>query len=257
MKYYLRFLWIAFFCGAICILGFAVKNDGFFASDVICLFGMDEIGYFTQYLPQITYWFFPLLFFQAFFGSYIYRHFCTASIYFFSRYTKRTRWLFKEILRLFLFCCLYLFVMLISGLVVCSLVSKVKIDASIWKMFCYYMVIYSLYLFVVTLGINLLSIVFNSNIGFIVVEGINLFFIAAFAIAGNLFAPEGVILEQYEWIIKINPFYYLIFSMRNSNNDYLISMLLFMGIAALLLWCSFFVVNKHNFIESNQETGGM
>lgn len=257
MNYYLKFLWIAVFCGILCMLGYSAGEDKFFSSEVISLFGMYGTSYFVQYLPDITHLFVPLLLFQMFFGTYIYHHFCTASIYFFSRYPKRNKWFFTETFKLYLFGCIYLFLMLISGTLVCSLFSKIVIDRKMWKLLFFYICIYSLYLFVSTFAINLLSILFNSNVAFIIVAGINSFFIAAFTIVGNFFAPEGVILQQYEWTIKINPFYYLIFGMHNNNTDYFISILLFFSMAVLLFICSYFVINKHDFIDSNRETGGV
>ena len=176
---------------------------------------------------------------------------------FFSRYPKRNKWFFTETLKLYLFGCIYLLLMLISGTFACNLFSKIVIDRKMWKLLFFYICIYSLYLFVSTFAINLLSILFSSNVAFIIVEGINSFFIAAFTIVGNFFAPEGVILPQYEWTIKINPFYYLIFSMHNNNTDYFIFILLFFSMAVLLFICSYFVINKHDFIDSNRETGGV
>ena len=42
----------------------------------------------------------PAYLFELFFGIMLYRHFCTASIYIFSRYPKRVRWYFRECLAL-------------------------------------------------------------------------------------------------------------------------------------------------------------
>lgn len=84
MKYYLRFLGIAVCCGIFCMLELAVSRDnGFEVSEIILRFAMQHVKNYRQYLPELTFWFTPLLFFQIFFGTYIYRHFSVASIYFF------------------------------------------------------------------------------------------------------------------------------------------------------------------------------
>ena len=226
-------------------------------SDIVSLFGMREIECYVQFLYDIAYWYIPLLFFQALYGTYVYRHFCTASIYFFSRYTKRTGWFFRESCALYFMGIIYLIMMLVAAIMCSVLVSKVIIDEYFLKIFLYYVGIYSLYLFATTMGINIVAILFNSNSGFLIVEGMNLFSITLFALVGNFCAPDGVVLEKYEWILKINPFYYLVFGMKIQESDYLISLALFMGLAMViwLLGCN--VINKRDFIGSNKEVGGM
>ncbi len=257
MKYYLKFLVVGIVCGVLCMLGYAVRIDEFVCSDIIRLFGMYEIKYFMQYLSNIAYWFMPLLFFQIFFGTYIYRHFCCASIYYFSRYTKRTKWYVKEVLDLFLFAIIYLFMMISCGIICCTLISDVIFDVNTIKILCFYLLIYSLYLFVTTLGVNIVAILCNSNVGFMVVEGINMFFIVLFTIVGEFFASDGIILKEYEWILKINPIYYLMFGLNNGVNDYLIAAFIYLILAVIILCWGGFVINRHNFIESDNEIGGM
>ena len=144
-----------------------------------------------------------------------------------------------------------------SGIFICSLISEVVFDINTVKILLYYIWIYSFYLFVTTLKINLIAIVMNSNIAFIIVEGINLFFIALFTITGEFFAPEGIIMKQYEWVLKVNPIYYLIFDMNREQQEYLTSAMIYMIMAVILLCCGFIIINKHNFIDNNKEMGGI
>lgn len=257
MRYYLKFLWVGVVCGIFCIWGYSVWSETFFCSDIISLLAMRNISYFIQYLSDIAYWYIPLLFFQVFFGTYIYRHFCSASIYFFSRYTKRTVWFLRELGILFLMAVVYLVVMLCSAILCCSIFSNVVFDKNILEIFTYYIVIYSLYLFITTVGINIVAIVFNSNMGFLVIEGMNLFSIAAFSIVGNFFAPEGIVLKEYEWILKLNPFYYLVFGVKQETMDYLISILIFTILAFITVCIGCVIVNKRDFIGGNREVGGI
>ena len=257
MKYYLRFITAGIICGVFCMASYAIDNEYFLCSDIISLFGMQEVSYFAQYMSEIIYWFMPLLFFQIFFGTYIYRHFCTASIYFFSRYEKRNRWFTKEIFTLYMFTCIYLLLMLAAGIIVCNVFSVVKFDLYAVKTLFYYIIIYSLYLFVTALAINLVAIIYNSNVAFVVVEGINIFCIVMFTVTGDFFAPDGIVLEQYEWMLKVNPVYYLVFGMINSESEYLHAASVFMVMAVILVGVGLIVINRHNFIEANKETGGM
>lgn len=119
----------------------------FFVSEIISLFEMYGTSYFVQYLPDIAHLFVSLLLFQMFFGTYIYHHFYTANIYFFSRYPKRNKWFLTETLKLYLFGCIYLFLMLISGILVYSLFSKIIIDRKMWKLlFFIYMHIFIIFI---------------------------------------------------------------------------------------------------------------
>lgn len=251
----MKFLWTGAVYGGLCMLSY-IGNSSIPLSDIIFLFGLKNVTYFVQYLQEITFWILPLIFFQIFYGTYIYRHFCTASIYFFSRCDRRTSWFMKEAFHLYLFTISYLVVMLASGTAVTGIFAKVIIDKNGVEALFFYLLVYSLYLFVCTLGINLLAILFTSNIGFIVVEGINFFTIASYTIVGNFFAPKGEILQKYKWMLTINPFSYLVFSMHETRIDYVRAALLFGGMGVLLLAAGCIVVNKHNFIYSNMETGG-
>lgn len=257
MKYYLRFLGIAVCCGVLCMLELAVsRQGGFELSEIILRFGMRHVKNYRQYLPELTFWFTPLLFFQIFFGTYIYRHFSTASIYFFSRCCRRTGWFLKEALQLYLFTILYLAVMLAAGVFISEVFSEVTVDVKAGRMLLFYLIIYSLYLFVVTLMVNLTAIILGSSNGFTAVEGVNLFLIAVYAISGDfLESTENTLHKIYECILKINPFSYLIFYMRESGKDYLISILVFLVIAVILLPCGCIIVNKCNFIEADREIG--
>lgn len=257
MKYYLRFLWVGVLSGIFCILGYALKSQVLSLTDIISLFGMREIECYVQFLSNIAYWYIPLLFFQALYGTYVYRHFCTASVYFFSRYTKRTSWFFRESCALYFMGVIYLIMMLVAAITCSTLVSDVVFDVQSVKLFLFYIGIYSLYLFITAMGINIIAIIFNSNTGFLVVEGLNLFSITLFALVGNFFAPEGVVHEKYEWILRINPFYYLIFGMKTKESDYLVSLVLFMGLAMIIWLVGCSVINKRDFIGGNKEVGGM
>ncbi len=255
MKYYLRFLGIAVCCGVFCMLELAVNNDnGFQVSEIILRFAMQHVKNYRQYLPELTFWFTPLLFFQIFFGTYIYRHFSVASIYFFSRCRKRTSWFLKESLQLYLFTIFYLAIMLVAGGFITKIFSEVTIDVKTGKTLFFYLFIYSMYLFAVTLAINLAAILFGSSNGFILVESVNLFMIAIYAISGDfLELAEKTLYRIYEYILKTNLFSYLIFYMHKSEKDYFISAFVFFTLSVVFLFCGCIVVNRCNFIESDRE----
>ena len=273
MKYYSKFLWMAVFCGAFCIFGSTRYNPNptILFSDVIMLLGFEYVDFFPQYIPIITYWYLPLIIFQIFYGTYIYRHFCSASVYFFSRYCSRTLWFLKETGVLYLFGLAYLIVMILSGTFITSFFTPVSAGTTSWLLACYYLLIHSLFLLVTTLGINILAIVFTSNVGFMIIEGISLFSMASFAVLGKYFITEDILIDKYTWLLKINPFAHLVFSMHSSginsvdriintksiSFDLNLSVLVFLMAAIIVTVCGCMMVSNHNFIESNKETGGI
>lgn len=253
MKYYLRFMIVAVVCGILCVVGFSVTGKEFTASGVIGAFGMSEIDYYLACLSSTTQWIIPLILFQVFFGTYIYRHFCTASVYYFSRNTNRIKWLSYEMIKLYVFCILYLAIMVITGLVVCGLLANLKLDNEMWMKFLLYITLYSLYLFATTLAINLISVISNSSVGFIVVESFNVFCIVAFTIVGDYFAPNGYLEPRYEWMIKVNPFSYLVFSTKGVMTDYMTSIIMYAIASIIFIIAGCIIVNKYSFVENYRE----
>ena len=108
MRYYTRFLLVGAASGFFCVFNYAKNGMAQTLADIVMLFGFSSADCQLNQIMEGTYWYMPLFLFQIFYGSYIYRHFCSASIYFFSRCCSRTRWFLKEALTLYLFAVVYL-----------------------------------------------------------------------------------------------------------------------------------------------------
>lgn len=271
MRYYIRFLLVAVFCGFFSIFNYTKNVPEITLSDIVLMTGLNGVDYYPQYLPEITYWFVPLLLFQIFFGTYIYRHFCSASVYFFSRNCKRISWFLKEVVKLYLFTLMYLSILIFSGVLITSVFVKIIIDEAFFLIFIYYLLIYSLFLLVTTLGINILSVMFSSNVSFAIVESILIFGIAVFSIMGNYFITGEAMLDKYTWMLKLNPVSHIIFSVHSSkisginelineksivfDLDLSVLMLLIASVIVIISGC--FVISKHDFVDINKETGGV
>lgn len=69
-------------------------------SGIICQIsgssGPFQLGYSFTELTGFALRMIPTYVFEGCFGIYLYHRFCTASVYIFSRYTKRVRWYLKE-----------------------------------------------------------------------------------------------------------------------------------------------------------------
>ncbi len=271
MKHYAKFLLVAFFTGFFCVINCAKNGTIKELSDIILLFGFYNVNYYPQYIMEITYWFIPLLLFQIIYGTYIYRHFCCASIYFFSRCCNRTVWFLKEMLVLYLFAVVYLFVLIFSGFMAANLFTPVKIGQVSILLLGYYLLIHSLFLLFTTLLINILAILFTSNVSFMIVEGISLFGVAAFCLMGNYFVTQDEFLPQYTWMLKLNPIAHLIFSVHGSSIERLnclinvngisfdlnLSVFVYLAGIVIVMISGCFIVNYHDFLNVNQEIGGI
>lgn len=268
MKYYIKFLWVAVFCGILCVFGGMKNNISVNLSDIILCLGFNMIDYTFNAIPAITYWYMPLLLFQIFYGTYIYQRFCSASVYFFSRNCNRTGWFLKEAGKLYLFALSYLILLAGSGALVTGIFVPLTLDWEAVPLMLYYLAIHSLFLFATTLGINILAVVLTSNGGFILIEGICILGIAAFAFLDRVFQEEYII--RNFWLVKINPFSHLVFSMHSScipivndrinakgiSFDLNVSVLLYLLIAAVVIGAGCIIVNRREFIASNNETEG-
>lgn len=270
MKYYAKLLPVAAFVGFFCIMNCARNGTLHTFSDMILLFGFQNVSYHPYYIVEITYWFIPLLLFQILYGTCIYRHFCCASIYFFSRCCNRIEWFLKEVLLLYLAAVLYLMILVASGFFAALLFGPVKMDGLSWILLGYYLLIHSLFLLITTLLINLLSILFTSNVSFALVEGMNLSGMAAFCLTGTCFIPDEALLPRYTWILKVNPIAHLIFSVHGSSIDSLDRMInekgisfdlnlsVGIGFAAAFLATAggCLLVQHYDFLHANREMGG-
>lgn len=270
MKSYMKFLLIAFVCGALSFMATAIKSDEISLNEIIFVTAFGNVEYLPYFFPTFLETYIPIMFFQFFYGTYIYRHFCTASVYYFSRKCNRTVWLLKEILSLYIFSMIYVSIYLGTEILCCSIFSNVIADKSSVFFILYYVALYSLFLFVTALAINILSILFTSNVGVMLVEAVVLLGVGAYLMLGKKYITDDTLISKYAWMIKINPFAHLNIRIHSSgieliNNaineknirmDLSVSIVLYLTFAILIVLFGCVVVNKHNFITTNQETGG-
>lgn len=224
------------------------------------------VDYYPQYISMFTIQYIPLFVFQIFFVTYIYKHFCSASIYYFSRNINRKKWFLKEVAKLYCNVIIYLLTMSVSGIILIRLFSKITFDNSAIIIGLYYILIYSLYLLMTTLAINVISIIFSSNIGFVTVESIILLSISIFFILGN-YIKNDIITGKYLLILKSNMIANLIFSIHSSkaeninalintkgiNFDLNFSVIYYLVMCLIVIVIGCRIVEKHEFIANSKE----
>lgn len=96
--------------------------------------------------------------FEIYFGTVLYRHFCTASIYVFSRYPKRLKWYFNELLTTGGIAFLYQSLLLVTVIFIATLRYQLQIDTAGIILLVYHLLLHMLWLYFITLCVNLLAI---------------------------------------------------------------------------------------------------
>ena len=266
MKYYLKLLGLSVLFGMFCFYGSDTFGTDIRLSELIMYPAFFSADFYPQFIMSITHWFVPLLTFQILFGTYIYRHFCSASVYYFSRNKNRIKWYLQETAKLYVFVLCYLGGMLLSGIAITAMQRPIIFDNASIGILLYYLLIHSLYLFVTTLGINILSIRFSGITAFGVVEGINLSAIAIFTLLGSVI-DEIELIQKHSWIFKVNPFAHLVFTIHSSRIKVINTVINIKGIQfdlnvsviffAILVTCTMFLggvgVNQCEFLTNSKE----
>lgn len=106
---------------------------------------------------------FPYIVFQILAGVHIYKHFCTASVYCFSRRDNRIGWFLHESLRLYLYAVAYLLFLVLGAAGVAGVSVGVTFHMRDWILLLYYLVLYSAFLYVTALMVNLLALFMDSG----------------------------------------------------------------------------------------------
>lgn len=243
-----------------------IKLDTVNLSKIIFSNTMDGIEFYPQYISVFSFQYIPIFAFQILFCTYIYKHFCSASIYFFSRNANRIYWYLKEVAKMYVSTIIFLITMCMSEIIFIRVFTTVNLDRGAIIMAVYYIAIYSLYLLATTLAINIMSILFGSNIGFTIVQAVILLSISIFFILGN-YSKDGLITGKMVAVIKSNPIANLIFSFhsskidtlnslintKNINFDLNYSVLYYLILCVAIIIFGIFVVEKHEFVINNKE----
>ena len=268
MRKYRKVLLLGCLCGILCVFSDMVNMEEISLSQIILRTTFSQTWYHAGFIMSIMKMFIPLLLFQILCGSMIYRYFCCASVYYFTRNASRRKWFLLECAKLYLTCLSFLIIMILTGAAALLLVGKVTIDSSVVWIGGYYLLIYSLYLFGFTLGINVLSLAWNSTAGIAVPAIIQIMGIAFYTMMSQFADPvTGYLAADRAWMVYINPFAQLAFGIHTRNGKPVFSIFgpqefpfeLNMSVAYVGIIAIFAVaagcaaVNRHEFITNDKE----
>ena len=165
---------MAVLCGALLSLAFVNPHNGqiTLAELVLQLSGSRgdlPLGTSLPELLSFSIKMAPYFLFELYIGVYLYRHFCTASVYVFSRTIHRTRWYIKECLKICGAGILYQAALIGTVIVI----TCCRYDVAWWggSVLIAHFVLYGLWLFAMVVLVNILSILLGSEGAFTIVLG--------------------------------------------------------------------------------------
>ena len=203
----------------------------------------------------------PGFIFSAFVGTELYRHFCTASVYVFSRYPHRLIWYSKEVMVVFVAVILFQAIQIATVITTTVCRYQTIFDAAGIGLLMYHFAIHSMWLFLATLFINLLSIYIGSDSAYLSVIGGQVALITLLTFVREDTAPI---------IRAANPISHLVIGWHGSENmlysevlrtayQYLNlngSLLFVVLISVFITLMGGVLIKKHDLMISNLETGG-
>lgn len=210
----------------------------------------------------------PFFLYQFYGGIQLYRQFCVASVYVFSRTTNRVKWYFTELWGM----CKGLLVLQVVLQGITLLVAALRWDVvwttEGWILLGIHMLLFSLWTFAMALGVNLLALILGSSTGFLMVFAIQAGMLAALSI-GQGIEPPSALLDR---LLLFNPVSRLVLGWQSGGVFGLegalpaeyghvltlsgsLLLLALMTVAVVIL--GLVVIEKKDILVSNLETGGV
>lgn len=205
---------------------------------IVSKIAFGTVGLDSQYIPDFLYSMIPIIIFQILYGAYLYQHFCTASVYYFSRCMNRTKWFLYESVKLFFDTFLYQFVYWFFAGILTVLIHSIQINKEEFILFLITFIINIFWIFTTTLMVNILSIKTNLVTGFGIVFGWEAFCIAIYSSMESLFLSnlQDSKKNLFFFLWKWNPISQLVIKWHSSCNDKIDAMINFYSISFDLLW---------------------
>nr|WP_296440504.1 hypothetical protein [uncultured Acetatifactor sp.] len=211
----------------------------------------------------------PAYLFELFFGIMLYRHFCTASIYIFSRYPKRVRWYFRECLALGGGALLFQVLLVGAALVTAALRYRLYIDAGGLLLGLYALAIPALWTYGATLAVNLVAVKAGSSAGFGVVAGFQTVCIVLFGLEDTLRRYADMVIEPEGKLLRFNPMASLVMGWHTSGievldravyapyrtMDFNHSLALCLALCLGILLAGAWIIQRHELLKADSETG--
>lgn len=230
--------------------------------------GTFPMGLYHRATLEFGFLMLPFFLYQFYGGIQLYRQFCVASVYVFSRTTNRVKWYFKELWGL----CKGLIVLQVflqgTTLLVAALRWDVVWTTEGWILLGVHVLLFTLWTLTMALGVNLLALIWGSSTGFLAVFALQAGMLAALCTgaklesadpalarllvldpvsrlvlgwqSGGVFGLEGVLPAEYGHVLTLSG-----------------SLLLLVLSLAAVVVLGLMVIQNKDILVSNLETGGV
>jgi len=203
----------------------------------------------------------PGLIFCALLGMELYRHYCTASVYVFSRCPKRIRWYRNEAFMILLYAGIFQSLMLLTVIGVTLLRYTILVDMAGIILFLFHDTLYSLCLYCITLSVNLLAVYFGSSMAYEGTAGFCLVLTGLLALGQN---------ETGKNLLYFNPAAHLVLCWHTSSFAMIRKVLqnpyphmnlegslgLFVIFGIVITIAGAVILNNHDLLVSDMESNG-
>lgn len=197
----------------------------------------------------------PSVIMETFLGIALYRHFCTASVYVFSRCTDRIKWYWREMLSVGMDVFIFQGVVMAAVIITAALRYQIEVDVpGIYLLVCHF-VIYTLWSYSIVVLMNLVALGFGSSLSFTAVMTIQSILIVLLG-AGRVFLrfnpAARLVLGWQKSLVPV------VDKMQTSayGNFYLEESLLVLAIINIvILIIGASIVKRHDLLISDSEIG--
>lgn len=212
----------------------------------------------------------PTFIFELYAGIMLYRHFCTASIYVFSRYPHRVKWYIKEACSLGGTVGIFNMLLLLASIVTTAIRYELQIDCAGMILLAYHFFIYTLWVYIMTLSVNLIALYSGSSTAYMMVIGMQMACTVFLNLIGMIVRgfPDRL---SYDMFLVWNPVAHLVLGWHDSKMDMVSqvlfssymqtdlndSLLLLFLLAAAATFAGAVIIKKQDLLVSDLETGGI
>lgn len=208
----------------------------------------------------------PDYMFELYIGIELYRHFCTASVYVFSWTPNRSRWYIREVIEVAVAVFGYQIIKMFAAMSVTFLHYKIEPDHFGFFLLVFHIIVYSLWVFTVSLLINLISIKYGSNNAFIWIVGIQIFMTALLELV-QIFESNLTLTKIF---LNVNPIAHLVVGwhtgtikeLKNSLEvayitlDFKVTLVTMLAISIFSVIVGMYLVSQHEFLILNANEEG-
>jgi len=211
-------------------------------------------GFYAGGLLNLMMVLLPVYVCSAYAGVELYRHYCTASVFIFSRIEKRLSWYIPCVLKILCYAILFEVTAVITAAGISLIRHTVTMDSGSLYLCLMHILIHGLYLFILAMLVNFAAIRFGSSRSYIAVISVQMAFTTLL-----LIHKDDHLLD----LVKYNPMANLIISwhiadiqvMQNGMDliPFAFSILYFTAIALLISVIGAVIVRKHDLIVNDME----